>query len=469
MNRGHPVLNTKENQLRRAPAPVTRDEELKPMAHQEAIVRLQRLVGNREVQSLLKQKRISQRGSLTNLSPSPTLQRCDCGMDEDEMGNLQLQRAPGIQRFGDDDENSGSWTDAVSSAVSSVSDAASDAVSSATDAVSGAVDAVSDTAAGVASSASDAWNSASDTASNAWNTVSDTASGAANWAGEAAGKAWDAATDAASGVADWIGETAGNAWNAVTDAAGGGGDTVPDGSGGILDAASGLVGNIDPKALTAQAADQVVNETQAPKLPRVQQADSLIAKANEYIKGKVPDSVDLDLPAPPSGASPNECCTPATLQTLRAGIDSPKTDLETALRAFKTAQHNTKIAADDATTTCLSTVISMLVPGIGLFPGGGKPPLTPSGGWGGPIPKGGSPGLAGAAAGVAAAFAACIVCIKAATPVKLAIEAEQKAYDDLIPAMDKLGKAISSYETCAVGTKNCASDQNAPEEEIFIP
>jgi hypothetical protein len=138
MHREHlrPVLS--KHFLHRQGATSTTEEQLELRAHRRDIVALQRLVGNKGVQSLLTQGRISQRGSAINLARTQaahSIQRCSCGgtcaaCHGEHEAEIAVVESAGseVQRWWDDEEESsgddgGSWfDDAVDTVSSWVSD-----------------------------------------------------------------------------------------------------------------------------------------------------------------------------------------------------------------------------------------------------------------------------------------------------------------------------------------------------------
>lgn len=182
--------------------------------HPLEILGMQRLVGNRGIQTMLTSGQARQQGNTIQLLRAPvSVQRCGCGgacaacKGEDEP-EVTADPAGQVRRFwGDDEDDSGgSWlSDAASGAADWVSDTASSAYNAVSDAAGAAADWVGDTA------------------GSAYDAVADTAGSAAGWAGDMADKAYDTAAGAAGSAADWVSEQAGavadwagDTWDAVT-------------------------------------------------------------------------------------------------------------------------------------------------------------------------------------------------------------------------------------------------------------
>jgi hypothetical protein len=123
----------RDHTLRRKPLLQNGEEQRELLAKQSDIVGLQRLVGNRGVQSLLARGRISQHGmsrGLMRAQGAPSIQRCGCGgacatckgAQEDEIA-ASSNTGNEVQRWWDDEEaggdSDGSWWDSTTEEVSS--------------------------------------------------------------------------------------------------------------------------------------------------------------------------------------------------------------------------------------------------------------------------------------------------------------------------------------------------------------
>ena len=124
----------KERTVQRTPAPALTEELPEFQVQQPNILGLQRLVGNKGVQSLLAQGRISCQGSLvggTHTQTAPSIQRCGCGgtcaacKGGDEELTVSTASAAEVRRWWDDEEEEsgdsggGSWLDDATDEVSS--------------------------------------------------------------------------------------------------------------------------------------------------------------------------------------------------------------------------------------------------------------------------------------------------------------------------------------------------------------
>lgn len=202
-------LTLRDQTTRRKPVPESIDER-ELLGSQSDIVGLQRLVGNRGVQTLLAQGRVNQIGAKTSLTPAaaPSVQRCGCGGScatckgsvEEEVG-ISTSAGNELQRWWDDDESEsdgddgGSWLD---DAADWASDTAGD---------------IADWASGGSSGGSSSGSQSSDSGGS----ESDSDDGG-SWLDDVA----DWASDTAGGIADWASDT----WNDWT---GGGEDESSEG------------------------------------------------------------------------------------------------------------------------------------------------------------------------------------------------------------------------------------------------
>jgi hypothetical protein len=282
--------------------------------------------------------------------------------------------------------------------------------------------------------------------------ISDAVDGAAGWVEDAGDSAADWVSDQADQAVNWGSETATEAAEFVeqssTDAVQWAGEQIQSAEAWVDSSPVSVdgpdLGGLDLSALVDQASVKVVNDAQAPKLPRLQEADELLARAESVLANdRSVTQVDKDLPRPSTGAGPSECCSRSTLQSLRVSLDAACSNLKSGIASFKNAQRATKIACEQAKRTCLLSL-------GGGFLGSGIAIATGAG-W----------------AGVPVALAACVACLAAAYPVENAIRSEQETYDALLLNMDSLRKALANYQTCEVGLAHCPPDPANPGSPVM--
>lgn len=200
-------LLLRDQTTRRKPA-LDRSDEQDLVTKQSNIVGLQRFVGNRGMQNLLSQGRVSQIGARTSLTPAaaPSVQRCSCGgtcaackVDTEDELSITSGVSNEVQRWWDDEEtesedSGGSWLDDVTDWVS---DTASDAYDWATGGggtheSESESDGTESEESGGGSWLDDAYDWASDTAKEIY-----------DWAEETVGGWFDEGESDDSGWSDW--------------------------------------------------------------------------------------------------------------------------------------------------------------------------------------------------------------------------------------------------------------------------
>ncbi len=387
-------------------------------ASANSIVQLQGVIGNQAVLSLLAQQKLRYEGP----SHSGIQRQCSCGgscpkcqaaleMQQEPVLESSVQLTPDIQRFWDDEEEAGdeeeSWWDSASEAASDVGDWVSDSWAG------DAVDAVAESAGEFVEDPGGWVGDKTDALGEAVSDTGDWLDGGGDWLKEKA-----------SGLLDW-----GGAGEAIAEGMGGLGELV---GSAIDELSSGMsdlnLENLDLDAIGAQAAGQIISQVQGPKLPKVAEAESLIARAKSVIGiPAVVKGIDKDLPPPPSGETLDDtCCPQEEVQSRRAALDPATSNLESALEAFKTAQQQTRNAAETAAKLCMGNMVQ------GVWAAFLPPPAS-----------------------VMHLSALMFSCINSDGPVKSAITAEEAAYKALDGKMDLLAKALAHYQMCATKFSNC--------------